>query len=136
VGGGGGGDRERGEGGIGEEKRSKGSVPDMKWPNQATLLHLYTVGVPMNMYNLYKYNAQLLDVIFSVTKHPSCKFCDWISSCAIYFIFYISGFEHRGYTVVKANSKVFVCYIQYALCCPLKIKKQNKIKYFIYHPVL
>ncbi len=50
---GGGGDRERGEGGIGEAKRSKGSVPDMNWPNQGTLLHLYTVGVPMNMYNVH-----------------------------------------------------------------------------------
>ncbi len=59
----------KGEGGIGEAKRSKGSVPDMNWPNQATLLLWYTVGVPMNMYNLYKYNVQLLDVLFSVTKH-------------------------------------------------------------------
>jgi hypothetical protein len=62
----GGGDGERGEGGIGEAKRSKGSVPDMNWPNQATLLHLYTVGVPMDK---YMYTVQLLDVLFSVTKH-------------------------------------------------------------------
>ncbi len=56
-----------GKGGIGEAKRSKGSAPDMNWPNQATLLHLYTVGVPMNKY--YMYTVQLLDVLFSVTKH-------------------------------------------------------------------